>query len=281
VDAAGLADTAGLADDTAGRHHTADAGLFGPESVTWRLHGDAGALVGGLRALLLQALEPRAMRALVDHSDYRREPLRRLGRTLQYVAVTTFGTTAEAEAAARRVRQLHEQVNGIDPVTGQRYSATDQELLRYVHLSLVDSMLAAAARFGPRLRPEEQDRYVVEMHAAARLVGLSTEGLPDRAALVRAAVAAHPIQVATPEATDGLLLLATMPVPLVARLPWTLAVAAAVDLLPDFARRAYRLPPTWPLAPAIRPTTAILLEAARRLLGPSPAARAARERLAA
>src|SRR4051812_25593617 len=100
-----------------------DHGLFGPGSVTWRVHSHPAMLIGGLRALILQSLHPLALAGVVQHSDFRSAPLGRLRRTAAYVATTTFGDTAAAEAAAERVRRVHTRINGIDPVTGRRYSA--------------------------------------------------------------------------------------------------------------------------------------------------------------
>ena len=78
-----------------------DIGYFGPSSITWRLHSEPVSLVGGLRALLLQALHPGAMRLLDATSNFRDDPWVRLERTTTYVGVLTFGSTAEVDAAAR------------------------------------------------------------------------------------------------------------------------------------------------------------------------------------
>src|SRR4029079_6066836 len=101
----------------------ADSGVFGPDSVAWRLHADPVMLVGGLRALLVQALEPRAMAAVDQHSLFREDPWGRLARTTSFVMNTTYGDTAAAEAAAATVRAVHTHIHGIDPVTGEAYSA--------------------------------------------------------------------------------------------------------------------------------------------------------------
>src|SRR3954453_18757464 len=102
-----------------------DQGLFGPESVTWRVVGHQASIIGGLRSLIIQSLHPLAMAGVADFSDYRARPLRRLERTARYVADTTFGTTEQAYEAAAVVRRVHERVHGVDPVTGRSYSADD------------------------------------------------------------------------------------------------------------------------------------------------------------
>jgi uncharacterized protein (DUF2236 family) len=77
-----------------------DQGYFGPETITWRIHSDVMAVVGGVRALFLQALEPRAFGGVQAHSRYREEPFGRLLRTAEYIGVISFGTKEEADRAA-------------------------------------------------------------------------------------------------------------------------------------------------------------------------------------
>src|SRR5215469_1352140 len=81
-----------------------DPGLFGPDSVVWRVHADLpGMLMGGIAALMLQTLHPLAMAGVDQFSDYRRDPIARLNRTARFVSVTSYGSTREAEAAIARV----------------------------------------------------------------------------------------------------------------------------------------------------------------------------------
>ncbi len=84
-----------------------DAGLFGPSSVTWQLHADPMMWVAGVRALYLQALHPRAVRGVMQNSDFRRDAWGRLMRTARFVAATTYGTTGAAQRAGARVRKIH------------------------------------------------------------------------------------------------------------------------------------------------------------------------------
>jgi uncharacterized protein (DUF2236 family) len=165
-----------------------DQGLFGPDSVTWRVHASPTvALVGGLRALLIQSLHPLAMAGVAQHSDYRARPLSRLQRTAEFVATTTFGDTAQAERAARRVRAVHRRVRGIDPVTGAPYSADDPDTQVWIHTVEVHSFLAAHRVYGgDRLTPAEEDRYFAENVAVAELLGTPREVVPASVAQVRA-----------------------------------------------------------------------------------------------
>src|SRR5919107_1774630 len=71
---------------TRGLTHAEDVGLFGPTSVTWRLHAEPVMGIAGLRALLLQALHPVAAagvarrRAAADGGLARPGPRRRAVR---------------------------------------------------------------------------------------------------------------------------------------------------------------------------------------------------------
>ena len=150
---------------------SSDTGLFGPDSMAWRVHADPSMIVGGMRALLLQALNPRAMAGVADHSAYRKDPWGRFARTAAFVATTTYGTTAEAEAIAARVRRVHLRVNGREPTTGATYSADDPDLLAWVHNVLAHSLLLAKQRYGGGLSRRDAEQYLREMVRMAELVG--------------------------------------------------------------------------------------------------------------
>src|SRR5467141_2418728 len=111
----------------------ADAGLFGPQSVVWRVNRDRAFPLAGMRSLMVQALHPLAMAGVAEHSDWQRDPFGRLAATGGYVLPVTYGDTASANAAAARVRAVHKHVRGADPVTGLDYSAEDPDLLLWVH----------------------------------------------------------------------------------------------------------------------------------------------------
>src|SRR5918996_593874 len=155
-----------------------DLGYFGPASVTWRIHGAASTFIGGMRALLMQALHPRAMAGVDQHSDYREHPWRRLARTITYVVINTYGTTAQADEAAAKVREIHRSVRGVDPVTGRPYAAADHDLLLWVHAGEVDSYLEAYRAYGPGLSDEDADRYVAERVRSVELLGLPAGRAP-------------------------------------------------------------------------------------------------------
>ncbi|GIM96026.1 oxygenase MpaB family protein [Paractinoplanes toevensis] len=163
-----------------------DVGLFGPGSVTWRLHQEPILLLGGLRSLYLQALHPRAVAAVAQNSRYRADPWGRLTRTSAYVGTVVWGTTEEVEAASLRVRRMHARMTAVDPRTGEQFRIDAPDLLRWVHVTEVESFLTTAVRAGVRLSPAEIDRYYTEQLRAAELMGLDPATVPATAAEVSA-----------------------------------------------------------------------------------------------
>jgi uncharacterized protein (DUF2236 family) len=222
----------------------ADDGFFGPVSVAWRLSGDLTAPVAGLRALIIQALHPLAMAGVDQHSNWREDPVGRLAATSGYVSTVTFGERASAERAAARVRRIHERVSGVDSVTGQEYRASDPALLLWVHAALVDSNLAARAKFGVPVAADEADRYVEEMVVAAELVGVPAADVPDSvAALARYLDWVRPQLRCTPAAAESAAYLLDPPGldEEVAEI-WQDIREAVLICLPDWARQMYGFP---------------------------------------
>jgi uncharacterized protein (DUF2236 family) len=225
-----------------------DAGLFGPDSVTWRLHAEPLMGVAGLRALLLQALHPVAVAAFEEHSTYRQDVWTRLARTAEYIAVTTFGSTTDAMLAASRVRAIHATVRGTLP-TGVEYAADDPQLLAWVHCCLVASFLEVLTRGGVGLTGAEQDQYIEEQVKAAMLVGLEPDEVPhDRAALLDYFRVIKPALECTPMARRAALELVAPAMPTrvelltPARPAWAGVAGLAFAALPPWGRRLYALP---------------------------------------
>lgn len=149
-----------------------DAGLFGPDSMAWRVHADFTAMmVGGLSSLIVQSLHPRALAAVWDHSDFRHKLKERLGRTAYFVAATTYGSESLAMNAIRRVNTIHAHIRGID-LQGRPYVANEPELIRWVHLVEVSSFLAAYQHLAKQpLSPQACDQYIAEMTRVGHLLG--------------------------------------------------------------------------------------------------------------
>ena len=226
-----------------------DAGLFGPDSVTWRVHADPVLWVAGIRALLLQAVHPAAMAGVLDHSDFRADPWGRLRRTADYVGVVTFGSAGEVEAIGRRVRALHASVRGQDEATGIAYRAADPALLCWVHCCEVESFLTTYQRAGGGLSPADVDRYYAEQTRAAAVVGLDPARVPASAADMAEYFDRMRPELAVDDRARrvaGYVLRPPMPrwvaLTTPARPAWAGVAGLATALLPRWARRLYRLP---------------------------------------
>ena len=206
------------------------------------VHSDSAMFIGAIRALLLQSLHPLAMAAVAEHSDYRGDPWGRLQRTSHFVGVTTFGRSAEAQQAIARVRAVHQRVTGTAP-DGRLYAASDPHLLTWVHIAEADSFLRAHACFGTRaLDKAGRDGYVADMARIGAELGVpdpprTEDELADRIQAYRPELAA------TAEAREAArFLLLRPPLPVLARAPYGVLAAAAVSLLPGWARRPLYLP---------------------------------------
>jgi uncharacterized protein (DUF2236 family) len=225
-------------------------GFFGPDSVTWRVHADPTFSVGGLRALLLQALHPVAMDGVARFSGgFREEPWPRLIRTAAYVDTLTFGTRTEAVRAVARVRGIHRRLGSTEETTGRTYRVDDPDLLLWVHCCEVDSLLTVARRAGVSLTDAEADRYVAEQVTAASLIGIDPADVPDSVpALAGYFETMRPSLAVTPAARDAYRLIVLPPMPTWVRYltpaqpAWGGLATLAVALLPQWARRMYSLP---------------------------------------
>ena len=224
------------------RPRLAADGWFTADRPVRRVHADASMFAGGIRALLLQSLHPLAMAAVAGHSGYRGDPWGRLQRTSHFLAVTTFGQAGDAQEAIARVRAVHKQITGTAP-DGRPYAASDPRLLTWVHIAETDSFLRAHARFGAQpLDQAGRDGYVADM---ARIgAGLGVPDPPRTESELTARINAYrPELAATAHARDAArFLLLRPPLPVIARAPYAVLAAAAVSLLPGWARRQLRLP---------------------------------------
>ncbi|OWY63134.1 hypothetical protein B7486_54740 [cyanobacterium TDX16] len=245
-------------------------GPLGPDSVAWRVHADPAMFVGGLRALLVQTLHPLAMAGVHDHSDFRNDPFGRLHRTSAFVGSTTYGSWEQALHAVGVVRRVHVHVRGTAP-DGRPYEASDPHLISWVHVAEVDSFLRAYQRYGSRpLSPAEADQYVDELATVAEL--LDAETVPRSVAELREVLEAfRPELEVGDQARETVRFLMWPPVPLAMRGAYGLVAAAAVGLLPGFARRDLGLP-TVPFADplVVRPATVVATRSLGFVLGRLP-----------
>jgi uncharacterized protein (DUF2236 family) len=242
-----------------------DPGLFGPASVTWQLHSDPVMWIGGIRALYLQALHPRAVRGVMQNSDFRADAWGRLLRTAAFVGTVTYAATPAAERAGARVRGIHRRLRAVDPATGDGYRVDEPALLLWVHCAEIDSYLHVARRSGLTISDAHADAYVREQRTAARLVGLDPEEVPgDTAALAAYFERVAPELAATPDSADVDAFLRRPPVsPLLAparNLLWSRVAGLAYATLPKIAHGLYGrpAPPVSVVDRRLRATASIL-----------------------
>jgi uncharacterized protein (DUF2236 family) len=226
-------------------------GYFPPESVIRRVgNSPLVPLLGGGPAVLLQVAHPLVAAGVTAHSDYQRDLWRRLLRTLRALYLITYGSKAEADAAAAAVQAVHARVRGttrarLGPFpAGTPYSAADPDLMLWVHATLVESSLAVYHRYVRRLRREEQEAYYREMTLMARLFGTPGDvippTLPDFREYLRTQLSSPRICVTAPaRAVADVILRAPLPAPL--RLVAPAHRLSTAALLPPRVRREYGL----------------------------------------
>ena len=253
-------------------------GFFSPNSVTWKIHSDPSMLIGGIRALLEQALHPGAMSGVAAHSNFREDAWGRLQRTGDYVGTLTFGTKEEAEKLAARVRSIHTKLKLDDP-----------HLLLWVHMAMVDAFLDTALRSGLKLSEIEIDQYVAEMVKFAELVGIDAASTPkSKSELESYFNEIQPELFASDDAKRAALFIALPPLPPLLRFGtpiaplWGGIASLAAASLPRWARRLYG----WPTLPGQTSATDIALRTTRTALSAlpswfreSPQLRSAKERI--
>ena len=270
------------------------AGGFSPDSAIWKISREWVLMLGGGRALLLQAAHPLALAGIMEHSDYEAGPWTRLERTMDAVWTAVYGDPEDAERIGRRVRAMHGRVNGrlkrsMGPFpAGTAYDARDPELLMWVHATLVDTALLMYRTYVGPLSPGEQEGYYQDMKVLARLFGTPNEAIPDTyadfVAWWRTMLDSDVICV-TPEARELSATVLKPPLPVVARPAWEVLNFVTAGFLPGELRRGYGL--TW--TPAHKALLAASAETVKRTVIPVlpdlaralPGARAAERSLAA
>lgn len=112
-------------------------GMFGPDSITWRLWREPALLVAGVPAVMLQLGHPAIATGIAQLSDFREDILGRARRTFTSLYQLVFGDLDDALSASRRLHLLHRRVSGIiedpgGPLHGAPFRANDQDLLIWV-----------------------------------------------------------------------------------------------------------------------------------------------------
>jgi uncharacterized protein (DUF2236 family) len=223
----------------AGPPAPADQGLFGPGSVSWRILAEQVMWVAGYRALYLQALHPRVMRATWQHSALARpgEAWGRFVRTAEFIMIRTYGSTAAVEQASRRVRKIHAALVATD-ADGSVYRLDEPDLLLWVHCGEISSYADVARRCGMPLSAADLDQFIDEQRRSAAVVGLDPQRVPGSMAAMDAYyLGMRPRLEACTEARQALRRSLTPD------LPWQLAGLRVV--VPPFAALAFASLPRW------------------------------------
>lgn len=246
-----------------------DVGLYLPTDAPWVVHRDFGTLVGGIRALLMQALHPGTLAGVVDHSRYESEPLGRLAGTIRWLTVTTFGGKSAVEKEAQRVNRLHARVTGTYTNESGRslpYSASDSDLLLWVHLAFMESFLVAhqalcAAPIPRGDAPSPEDNYVMQWGQSVEPLGLRS--VPETHTQLTEEISRFASSGQLSVSADTLRVVAFVkkpPLPVAARPIYRILFAAAVATIPVEFRQQLRLRavPHWLVMPVTRVTLRVM-----------------------
>jgi len=153
-------------------------GLFGPDSVMWKVSRESIAFLGGGRAALLQLAHPWVATAVKQHSASEKDLAGRFKRTFDSVFAMVFGDLDEALGAARRVHTLHGTIEGpleeaLGPWSaGHGYEANDEDALLWVHATLLDTSVLMYETFVGPLTPADKDALWQDSRKFARLFGI-------------------------------------------------------------------------------------------------------------
>ncbi|MGH9044135.1 MAG: oxygenase MpaB family protein [Acidimicrobiales bacterium] len=262
----------GIAQEPRPRANDPNDAFVDPRSVVRRVHSDLGPMmIGGFAALMLQALHPLAMAGVAEHSQYEADPIGRLRRTADFVGTTTFGTMEEAREAIARVKAIHQRVHGVAP-DGRSYSANDPELLTWVHSAEVYCFLAANQRFGAQaLSRSECDSYYrdwahVALELGARWVPTDSEEMEAYLLRIRRDLCGGPQAISARD-----FLIRGVGAGVQDRAIHSLIIAAAIGILPGWARDELRLRNLGPVEPTvISPLARAFCGALRWALPPKP-----------
>ncbi len=257
-----------------------DPGLFLPSDAPWVIHRDFSTLVGGIRALLLQAMHPGALAGVAQHSRYEEDPLGRLSGTIRWLTVTTFGSKEAVSQEANRVNRMHDRVSGTyirEKGQEVKYQASDKDLLLWVHIAFMDSFLRSHQLYSKAPIPGGADAYV-------RLWGKSVEPLgldnvpKSEAELVQTLESYSNVLRCDEKSRSVINWIKKAPLPLVAKPIYHLLFQAALASLPSQIQQQIGMR-SWPLW-ILRPMVTNLLAFLRFAIGPdSPIEDAAIARL--
>lgn len=257
-----------------------EAGFYVPGDAPWIVHRDFSTLVGGVRALLMQALHPGSLTGVSQHSRYEEDPLGRLSGTIRWLTVTTFGSVTAIQNEASRVNRMHDRVTGeYETASGEvrPYRAADKDLLLWVHVAFMDSFLRSHQNYSKAPIPGGADAYVRLWSKSVGPLGLDTVPMSEAELLATLEDFYGQLRV-TQETKEVIRWIRKAPLPPLAKPVYALLFHSALASMPENYRSLIGIR-SWPLW-ITRPVTTNLLRLMRFAIGPeSPIEDAAVQRL--
>lgn len=257
-----------------------EPGLYLPDEAPWIVHADMATLVGGIRALLMQALHPGSLAGVRSHSRYRDDPLGRLAGTIRWLTVTTFASTSSVANEAARVNRMHDHVKGrYTSASGEQvsYTAADPHLLRWVHIAFMDSFLRCHQAYSTRPLPGGADAYIRLWSKSVAPLGLTGAPMSEEE-LLADLERYRPELVVADDTRDVIRWIKDPPLPATSLPAYRFLFKAALASLPRDYQDMIGL--GRPSLRVIRPVTVNLLKVIRFAIGPeSPIEEAAIARL--
>lgn len=145
-----------------------------------------GVLGAGARALTLQLSHPWVAQAINDTGYLEGDPFNRLKATAKGGFDLIFEEPKEAIKVAQHVRAMHSRANGIltEDVgphyrKGDRYDARNQEALKWVAATLIDSSIVGHETFVGPLDDGQKDGYLANAKELFATVELEPDQLPN------------------------------------------------------------------------------------------------------
>ena len=165
--------------------------------MTWRVHSDRVFAIGGVRALILQALHPLTMAAVAQQRGFEEDFWGRLDRTGRYVSTLTYAPASQARRLAAQVRGIHRKLRGTDPDTGDDVPARSAGPAALGALLRGGVVPETARRAGAPISPADADEYLREQLLAARMVGIPEAMVPTSVRRDDAVLRGCPARIAT------------------------------------------------------------------------------------
>lgn len=159
-------------------------GVFGPESMIWRINREAIAFLGGGRAALLQLAHPYVAHAIEQHSQTKTDLLGRFVRTFDNMFSLVFGDLDTALGSARRVHTYHGTVTGkidedVGPFrSGHAYEANTVPALLWVQATLIHTSVQVFELVVRPLSRWEKDAYYEDSKKFGLLFGIPEDQAP-------------------------------------------------------------------------------------------------------